>query len=527
MTADRQQSVGDKANHVAESFKSHNPGALNDLHNDLKGMSQGQRKEFFHKLQGATNGQHLPGLDISEDKDHHLKVTEKVHGKSHTLYDETTKHNRHQGDTQPKPSPEAGQKPEPGQKPDDASKPKQDSDFTGGLRKGEGPYQALHRQHPDWDHKKLMDESHKIKQQLGKEQFTQGEQFRTNADGSVSTRTTGTDGNYNQETKKDGKVTETRSGDANGNFQSQSFDANGQKTGSLEHKVTPDGYTETQKDADGKTTSQVTADKTGKNTDTFDKDGNKTSSMRENNDGSVVGWKKNADGTQTNIDQPDANHKTETTTKDGKVISTKTHEQTADGSKDVIEDEKGKNTNIYDKDGNQLSSMRENNDGSAIGWKKNADGTLTSIDQPDQNHRTETTTKDGQVVNTMTHEKTATGSTDVTTDKDGKLTKTYDAQGNQTSGIKQNADSSSTGWVKDKDGNVTHSDTDKNGREESMTFDKNGHLKKTEWHDKTGQYQTQEQIGDYIKTTGMKPTKFGGLGTYSHMELGTLKGPDA
>jgi hypothetical protein len=34
--------------------------------------------------------------------------------------------------------------------------------MTPKLRAGEGPYQALHRQHPDWNNQKLKEESHKI-----------------------------------------------------------------------------------------------------------------------------------------------------------------------------------------------------------------------------------------------------------------------------------------------------------------------------------------------------------------------------
>jgi hypothetical protein len=529
MTLDRQHSVGDKANHVAESFKSQNPGALHELHHDLQGMSSGQRKEFFHKLQGAANGQKLPGLEISEDSKHHLKVSESVGGKSHTLYDESAKEHGRHSDKPAKAAPDATQpKPDATQPKPDATQPNKDGEFSGGLRKGEGPYQALKRQHPDWDSKHLLTEARNVEKQLGRNSFKQGEQFKTNSDGSVSTKTTGADGNYSSETRKDGKVTETRTGDAAGNFQSQSFDANGKKLGGVDHKVNSDGYTETNTDGDGKVTSTVSADKTGTATESFDANGKKISSIRDNNDGSQVGWHDNADGSRTNIDQTDANHRTEITNfKDGSKV-TKTTEQNADGKKVTTTDGKGTNTDVYDSTGNQTSAMRENNDGSAVGWRKNSDGSTTSIDQSDKNHRTETTARDGKTVSVMTHEQTDNGSKDVTTDAAGNtLTKTYDAKGTQTSGVQANKDGSSTGWSKDKNGFVTHSDTDTNGRESSMTFDSTGHLKKTEWHDKTGAYESQAQIGDYIRTTGMKNTQFGGLGSYQRMELGTLKGPDA
>jgi len=570
--ANHTDSVSDKAQHVAKDFESHGAGALKELHNDLHGMSAGQRKEFFHSLQGASQGHKLPGLEIHEDAQHHMKVTEQVHGKSHVLLDETARAGHPGGDRH---QPEKGRPPDAADgKPHDG---KPDDGFSSGLRKGEGPYQALHRQHPEYDHKKLMEESHRVMKESGRNSFSQGEQFKSNEDGSVTTRTPGhgNDGSFSEKTQKDGKTSETKTGDGKGNWNSQSLDDAGKPTGSVEHKVGADGaYTETKKGADQKVISKVTGDKDGKNTETFDGDGNKVSSMRDNNDGSSVGWKKNADGTQTNIDQADLNHRTEITTKDGQQVSRSQITSDKDGTNTETFDKDdnkvsamrnnndgtsmgwrknpdgtttsidgtdpnqrvettprdgGTNTDVYGKDGNQISSMREKG-ASQIGWHKNADGSTTSIDQPDANHHTETVTKDGKTLSTKSHEQTPKGSTDVTTDEAGnKNTDSFDAKGSQTAGVRENNDGSSTGWHKNPNGNIEHFDKDAKGHYSAMTFDKQGHLTRTEERDPSGEYLVKEQTrpGQITVYSAVKG-KFGAIATHAPtVELGTLSGPDA
>jgi hypothetical protein len=194
----------------------------------------------------------------------------------------------------------------------------------------------------------------------------------------------------------------------------------------VEHKAGADGaYTETTKGPDQKVISQVTGDKDGKNVETFDGDGSKTASIRESNDGtSVVGWKKNADGTQSNIDQADANHRTEIKTKDGQVVST---------SK-MISDKDGTNTETFDKDDNQVSAMRNNNDGTSMGWRKNPDGTTTGIDGTDPNQRVETTPRDG-----------------------GTNTDVYGKDGTRISSMREKG-ASQIGWHKNADGSTTSID---------------------------------------------------------------------
>ncbi|MDR3615946.1 MAG: hypothetical protein P4L53_20480 [Candidatus Obscuribacterales bacterium] len=566
-------SVSDKATHVAKDFESQGAGALKEMHNDLHGMSVEQRKEFFHSLQSASQGHKLPGLEIHEDAQHHLKVTEKVHGKNHVLFDETARPGPKDGDGQTTekghPLKAADGKTQDG-KPDDG--------FSPGLRKGEGPYQALHRQHPEYTHKQLMDESHKIMKESGRNSFSQGEQFKSNDDGSVTTRTPGhgKDGAFTETTQKDGKTSEIKTATADGSWNSQKFDDAGKPGDSVEHKVGADGtYTEITKGPDQKVISQVTGDKDGKNVETFDGDGNRTASIRESNDGtSVVGWKKNADGTQTNIDQPDANHRTEIQTKDGQVISTSKMTSDKDGTNtenfdkdnnqvsamrnnndgtstgwrknpdgtttsidgtdpnqrvETTPRDGGTNTEVYGKDGNQISSMREKG-ASQIGWHKNADGSTTSIDQPDANHHSETVTKDGKTLSTKSHEQTLKGSTDVITDEAGnKNTNNFDAQGTQIAGVRENNDGSSTGWHKTPNGGTETFDKNAQGHYSSMTFDKKGNVTRTEERDPSGEYKVQEQTAPgIIKTYSAAKGKFGSIVTHAPtIEQGTLSNPSA
>jgi hypothetical protein len=494
----RPDSVNDKASHVADSLKNHGTKALSELHDDLKGMSAGQRHDFFHNLQSSAGGHKLPGLEIHEDSKHNLKVSEngQGHGK-HVLYDEA-KESKAPGkqDAPISKAPESPTNPPTG----DKSHQNNGDQFSSGLKKGEGPYQALQRQHPDWDHQKLKEESKKIKEQTGRNSFKQGEQFKSNDDGSVTSRENDHQGNFSETTQKNGKTSDVRSGDAKGNWTSKSYDETGKETKSTVHTAGNDGtYSEIQR-ADGKVTSTVSTDKTGKNTATFDKDTNKTSAMRENNDGSAVGWKKNSDGSMTTIDQPDKNHSTETTTKDGTTINTKTHEQSADGSKDVITDDKGNNTNVYDKSGNQSSAMRNNNDGTAIGWRKNSDGSTTSVDQSDKNHWTETTQKDGKTLSTKTHEPLADGSKETTTDNNGKNVNTFDGKGNQTSGIRENNDKTATGWYRNTDGGTTHFDRDTKGHSSETAFDSKGHISSTTEREASGEFTAKKYANGQVTT---------------------------
>lgn len=77
------------------------------------------------------------------------------------------------------------------------------------LKAGEGPYGALQRQHPEWEHKRLLEEAHNVKKQTGQSTFRQSEQFYYKEDGSITSRVQ-TNGGYLETTSKDGKALETR-----------------------------------------------------------------------------------------------------------------------------------------------------------------------------------------------------------------------------------------------------------------------------------------------------------------------------
>lgn len=169
---------------------------------------------------------------------------------------------------------------------------KGDGKHSPGLNKGEGPYGAFQRQHPEWGHKKTLEEARKVLKETGRKVFKVGEQFKVNEDGSVSARENSRKepGNYVETTSKDGHKNKVREGDAKGNFNETDFDKEGKKTGSTERKVgTKDGeFKETKRDADGKTVSETTrtknddggytdsvTDKDGTKVTKYDKDGKK------------------------------------------------------------------------------------------------------------------------------------------------------------------------------------------------------------------------------------------------------------
>ena len=95
---------------------------------------------------------------------------------------------------------------------------------------------------------------------------------------------------------------------------------------------TEEGSRETIKNENGKVVSE------------FDKEGQPKSLKKENADGSKESWQKNADGSETTIKEPDADHKQETVTR---------------------RDETGTPTRIYDKDHNLIGQERQGKDGAA------------------------------------------------------------------------------------------------------------------------------------------------------------------
>ncbi|MBX9724052.1 MAG: hypothetical protein K2X81_21780, partial [Candidatus Obscuribacterales bacterium] len=207
----------EQAHTVAEHLRAKDAGALDELRKDVRGMRPEEQQQFFRQLatEAKNSPNHnLPGLEITEDKKGGLQVKDK----GGVLYNE--------GKSGKPEAPTAPAKPGGEQ-------------FSPGLKKGEGPYQALHRQHPDWNHKQLLDEAHKIKEQTGRKEFKAGEQFKSNPDGSVTTREESkkNDGSFTETNSKDGHKTSVRTGDKDGNWTENKFDPSGKSTGSVEHKV--------------------------------------------------------------------------------------------------------------------------------------------------------------------------------------------------------------------------------------------------------------------------------------------------
>jgi hypothetical protein len=351
-------------------------------------------------------------------------------------------------------TPEAA-KPEGPQKPEAPTTPAEEGPMSPKLQRGEGPYQAFKRQHPEWDHKKLMEESGKILKETGRKEFRQGEQFRNNPDGSVTIREESRkrDGTFTETTSKDGRKVEEKRGDDKGNWSSQKYDENGKLVTSKTHQVSENGTVDT------------STDSKGKQTDRYSPEGKHTSSIRKNNDGSAAGWHKDKDGGTTTIEQPDANHRTEKhTDKDGNPT----------GSKRITIDKDGELTDSYDKDGKQTGTMRQRPDGSATGWEKNPDGSIKTIEQPDKANRTETTTKDGKTIREDKGEITADGIKHTQTDKDGTRTRTWDKSQRSTSDVLTKPDGSAKGWRINGDGSKTEIDQPDKDHRTEITRDKDG-----------------------------------------------------
>ena len=223
-----------KGAQIGEQLGAEKKGASEAFQKELSSIGHGSASEqnaFYSKLRDTAHG-HLPGIDIQGDAEHHnLKVTEKgKDGKEKTLYDQ------------------AG---------------KEKEEHT--VKAGEGPYQILQRQHPEWNHEQLRDEARKIKKETGRENFAQGEHLKINADGSVVSRKENGE-NYSEVTSAGGKVkttsTHTVDGkggftdstenketgaksvhvqDEKGNYSRKEFDGQGKLTGEQSREKTPEG----------------------------------------------------------------------------------------------------------------------------------------------------------------------------------------------------------------------------------------------------------------------------------------------
>ncbi|MBK9202612.1 MAG: hypothetical protein IPL73_09270 [Candidatus Obscuribacter sp.] len=192
--------------------------------------------------------------------------------------------------------------------------------YAPGLQRGEGPYQALRRM--GMDHEEVVRNARRINRESGQGSYRQGDQFSLNPDGSVSIRQNSrtAPGSYTETTRSEGRTTARRETDAQGNFNESSFDREGRVTGERSRA----------RDAQGNVTDK-NRDQTGTTTDKFDPQGRQRSHERQNNDGSANGWSINQDGSRTDFVQRDQNHRQETTTRDGRIVSESRVETTPQG----------------------------------------------------------------------------------------------------------------------------------------------------------------------------------------------------
>ncbi|MDQ5965758.1 MAG: hypothetical protein QG625_1913 [Cyanobacteriota bacterium erpe_2018_sw_39hr_WHONDRS-SW48-000098_B_bin.30] len=192
--------------------------------------------------------------------------------------------------------------------------------YAPGLQRGEGPYQALRRM--GMDHEEAARNARRINRESGQGSYRQGDQFSLNPDGSVSIRQNSrtAPGSYTETTRSEGRTTARRETDAQGNFNESSFDREGRVTGERSRT----------RDAQGNVTDK-NRDQTGTTTDRFDPQGRQRSHERQNNDGSANGWSINQDGSRTDFVQRDQNHRQETTTRDGRIVSESRVETTPQG----------------------------------------------------------------------------------------------------------------------------------------------------------------------------------------------------
>lgn len=340
---------------LKDTEPSHHQAALQKLHEDSQVMSSkghAAEQKYWDTMK-SKGGDSLPDLKFTKDGDHVSKVEGKD-GK--VLYD------------------------------------------SHAIAKGEGPYQALRRS--GLSHQEALDQAHKIKKESGRDSFKQNESAKVDANGSVVTR---------ENNKNDSGYKETTSKD--GNHKTREFDK------------------------DQKLTHETTVDKDGKRSD----------------------WKLNPDNTTTSVQQPDKDHRQETQRQaNGDLISKTNDETKPDGTRSVVTTDKdgNKRTETYDKEKHQNSVVQENKDGTAAGWRKDAQGNMTTIDQPDANHRKETTNDaGGKFVSEANFTKDENGVTREVKDKNNNVnTDVWNAAGEQQSSIRTNADGSKIGWKKGADG---------------------------------------------------------------------------
>ncbi|HEY9677614.1 MAG TPA: hypothetical protein V6C76_06375 [Drouetiella sp.] len=201
-----------------QAREQHIPQAASEALRDLRGMTTQQRQEFFGELsrqKGQPNG--LPGLEI------------------------------HGGDGKERKS--VGYE---GQRP-----MYQEPDGT--ISRGQGPYDALAKGHPDWPPSKVQSEAARVNRETGRPAYREGEKIQLNNDGSVTLRSEHPGGTFDEVQYKDKKPVSSRHGDDKGNWSETQYDAQGKPKTITRHEQGEGGnYKETVTGADGKEISTKT-----------------------------------------------------------------------------------------------------------------------------------------------------------------------------------------------------------------------------------------------------------------------------
>jgi hypothetical protein len=208
--------------------------------------------------------------------------------------------------------------------------------FTGALKKGQGPFQAfkdagLTDQEASKNAKAVMEVS-------GRSSFHAGEKLGVHSDGSVTSTTTGHDGKTTTEERYNkNKTHETKVTHPNGDFDTTYKKADGSVDHTLEHKTLNGTTFESKKNPDGKVTetSQLTADGT-LTTSKMNAAGDKPieTTVTKGNDSTTTKFQENGntaerttvkDGvsTTTKFQADGATPAEKSVTQDGKTLTTK------------------------------------------------------------------------------------------------------------------------------------------------------------------------------------------------------------
>jgi hypothetical protein len=300
-------------------------------------------------------------------------------------------------------------------------------DMTPGLKAGEGPYGALERQHSDWDHGKLLDAAHKIKEHTGRSTFDQGEKFRFNPDGSVTSRKESGGGSFSETRSKDGKKIGSmdHKQEKDGSWSETHYDGDGKKTKDIAHKKNPDGSsTEHERDAQGNT---IRSRETRKDKSYSEK--------TRNPDGSYSSHEYDSKGKEITNQSRTPNDKNQK----GKEYSVVGRQEKPDGSFIETRKNQDQSTTIHDQDskGNYTEKYRDK-DGNPTGDRahtQNPDGSSSDTwhDAKGDVSRTRETRPDGSYSES---EKTPEGYTVREGDGKGSYTEKYhDKDGNQTGAL--------------------------------------------------------------------------------------------